>query len=78
MTAGHTTLKVSKRLIAKLKEIGDKDETYEDIIWGLIGSKKDVEKKLASEENEEAENKRRKRKATIVREGEWRPVDDVL
>jgi hypothetical protein len=40
MTADHTTLKVSKKLTAKLKEIGGKGETYEDIIWRLIGSKK--------------------------------------
>ena len=40
MTSDHTTLKVSKKLTSKLKEIGGKGETYEDIIWRLIGSKK--------------------------------------
>ena len=40
MPSDHTTLKVSKKLTAKLKEIGSKGETYEDIIWRLIGSKR--------------------------------------
>jgi predicted CopG family antitoxin len=39
MTAGYTTLKVSKKLTEKLKELGGKSETYEDIIWRLIENK---------------------------------------
>ena len=39
MTAEYTTLKVSKKLIEKLKELGCKSETYEDIIWRLIENK---------------------------------------
>ena len=35
ITAGHTTLKVSKGLADKLKELGGKGETYEDVIWRL-------------------------------------------
>ena len=39
MTAEYTTLKVSKKLTEKLKELGGKSETYEDIIWRLIENK---------------------------------------
>ena len=36
------------------------------------------EQKLANEEEEKVKDRRRARKATIVRESERRPVDDVL
>jgi hypothetical protein len=38
MTAGkeYTSLKVTKKLTSRLKELGTKGETYEDIIWKLI------------------------------------------
>ena len=39
MTAEYTTLKVSKKLTEKLKELGGKSESYEDIIWRLIENK---------------------------------------
>jgi predicted CopG family antitoxin len=39
MTAEYTTLKVSKKLTEKLKELGGKRESYEDIIWRLIENK---------------------------------------
>jgi predicted CopG family antitoxin len=39
MTAEYTTLKVSKKLTEKLKELGHKRESYEDIIWRLIENK---------------------------------------
>ena len=39
MTAEYTTLKVSKKLTEKLKELGGKSETYEDVIWRLIENK---------------------------------------
>jgi predicted CopG family antitoxin len=39
MTAEYTTLKVSKKLTEKLKELGGKRESYEDIIWKLIENK---------------------------------------
>jgi hypothetical protein len=39
MTAEYTTLKVSKKLTEKLKELGCTSETYEDIIWRLIENK---------------------------------------
>ena len=39
MTAVYTTLKVSKKLTEKLKELGGKSESYEDIIWRLIENK---------------------------------------
>ena len=39
MTAEDTTLKLSKKLTEKLKELGGKSETYEDIIWRLIENK---------------------------------------
>ena len=32
----YTTLKVTKKLTSKLKQLGMKGETYEDIIWKLI------------------------------------------
>lgn len=32
----HTRIKVSKKLTDKLKDIGGKRDTYEDIIWRLI------------------------------------------
>jgi hypothetical protein len=74
--ADFNTLKVSKKLTTKLKEIGNKGETYEDIIWRLItGSKKEEEKRSAKkykEDERKAGVTRRARKATIVKEGEWR------
>jgi hypothetical protein len=70
------TLKVSKKLTTKLKEIGTKGETYEDIIWRLItGSKKEEEKVSAKKYNEDERRAgvtRRARKATIVEEGKWK------
>ena len=76
MTADFTTLNVSKELTSKLKQIGTKGETYEDIIWRLIvGSKKEKEKRSAKkykEEERQADVIGRARKATIVKEGEWR------
>ncbi|MGB0004511.1 MAG: hypothetical protein WBP74_07620 [Nitrososphaeraceae archaeon] len=39
MTAEYKTLKVSKKLTEKLKELGGKSESYEDIIWRLIENK---------------------------------------
>ena len=39
MTAEYTTLKVSKKLTEKLKELSGKSETYEDVIWRLIENK---------------------------------------
>jgi predicted CopG family antitoxin len=39
MTAEYATLKVSKKLTEKLKELGGKSESYEDIIWRLIENK---------------------------------------
>ena len=39
MTAEYTTLKVSKKLTEKLKELSGKSESYEDIIWRLIENK---------------------------------------
>ena len=41
MAEKFTTLKVSKKLTEKLKEIGSKSETYEDIIWRLIENTSD-------------------------------------
>ena len=37
-TAGedYTSLKVTKRLTSRLKDMGKKGESYEDIIWRLI------------------------------------------
>ena len=32
----RTTIQVSKKLRDKLKELGKKGETYEDIIWKLV------------------------------------------
>lgn len=32
----YTTLKVTKKLTSKLKQLGMKGETYQDIIWKLI------------------------------------------
>ena len=54
MTTGHTTLKVSKTLTDKLKELGGKGETYEDVIWRLIEAK-DGSKKPESEPKEPIE-----------------------
>jgi hypothetical protein len=48
MTTDFTTVKVSKRLTTRLKEIGTKAETYEDIIWRLIDSKKEAAKESAT------------------------------
>ena len=39
MTAEYTTLKVSKKLTEKLKELGGTSESYGDIIWRLIENK---------------------------------------
>ena len=39
MTAEYTTLKVSKKLTEKLKELGSESENYEDTIWRLIENK---------------------------------------
>lgn len=36
MKPDFTNIKVSKKLTEKLKELGGKSETYEDIIWRLI------------------------------------------
>jgi len=33
---GKTTIQVSKKLRDKLKELGKKGETYEEIIWRLV------------------------------------------
>jgi hypothetical protein len=33
-----TSIKVSKELRDRLKDMGKKGETYEDIIWRLIGA----------------------------------------
>ena len=33
-----TTIKISRKLQNKLKEMGKKGDTYEDIIWRLIKS----------------------------------------
>jgi hypothetical protein len=78
--ADFTTLKVSKELTSKLKQIGTKGETYEDTIWRLIvGSKKEVEKGSAKKYKKgerEADVIRRARKATIVKEGEWKSRPD--
>jgi hypothetical protein len=73
-----TSLKVSDKLLDKLKAISGEGETYEDTIWRLIGSRKEGEQKLANEEEEKVKDRRRARKATIVKESKWRPVDDVL
>jgi len=32
----HTTIKVSKKLTDKLKELGSKGESYEDVIWRCV------------------------------------------
>ena len=62
MTADFTTLKVSKELTSKLKQIGTKGETYEDIIWPLIvGSKKEKEKRSAKKVQGRGEASRRHR-----------------
>ena len=80
MTADFTTLKVSKELTSKLKQIGTKGETYEDTIWRLIGgSKKEEEKRSATKykkQEQGAEDIRRARKATIVEQGEWKSRPD--
>jgi hypothetical protein len=79
VTADFTTLKVSKKLTTKLKEIGTKAETYEDIIWRLIDSMKEAEKESATKYKKQekgAEGIRRARKATIVEQGEWRSRPD--
>ncbi len=79
MTADFTTLKVSKKLTTKLKEIGTKGETYEDIIWRLIDSKKEEGERWATKyKNQEkgAEDIRRARKETIVEQGEWKSRPD--
>jgi predicted CopG family antitoxin len=39
MDKDHTTIKVSKKLTNKLKELGSKGESYEDVIWRLIVKK---------------------------------------
>jgi hypothetical protein len=36
MKPDFTNIKVSKKLTEKLKDIGGKSETYEDIIWRLL------------------------------------------
>ena len=58
MTTDFTTLKVSKKLTTKLKEIGTKAETYEDIIWRLIDSKKEAEKESAIKYKKTGERRR--------------------
>jgi hypothetical protein len=78
MTTDFTTLKVSKKLTTKLKEIGTKAETYEDIIWRLIDSKKEAEESAIKYKKQEkgAEDIRRARKATIVEQGVWKSRPD--
>ena len=36
VTKEYTSLKVTKKLTSKLKQLGTKGQTYEDIIWKLI------------------------------------------
>jgi hypothetical protein len=36
ITKEYTTLKVTKKLTSKLKQLGSKGQTYEDVIWKLI------------------------------------------
>jgi hypothetical protein len=78
MTTDFTTLKVSK-LTTRLKEVGTKAETYEDIIWRLIDSKKEAAKESATKYKKAekgAEDFRRARKVTIVEQGEWKSRPD--
>lgn len=39
MDKDHTTIKVSKKLTSKLRELGSKGESYEDVIWRIIKGK---------------------------------------
>ena len=39
MDKDHTTIKVSKKLTSKLKELGSKGESYEDVIWRILAKK---------------------------------------
>lgn len=38
-----TTIQISERLRDKLKEMGKKGDSYEDVIWGLVEIKKEGE-----------------------------------
>lgn len=35
-----TSMRVSKKLVAKLKKLGKMGETYEDVVWKLIKGKR--------------------------------------
>ena len=38
-----TTIQISERLRDKLKDMGKKGDSYEDVIWGLVEIKKEGE-----------------------------------